>query len=218
MATPPQATVRTVGTQAPPAPAGNGNQSGHGAQPTRRPRSGPVRGQPGRRQFFRISARRPGSQRHDLDPGLGNGRRRRRRNREKPTRPAEREFTAQTTEVAYTGELVPCSGLLDLREEGYGFLRTNGYLASAQRTSTFRSRRSAVTACARATWSEGSFRPAANNEKYPALVEGRVCSRATSRRCPENRSRKFESLTPLFPRRQVEPSRFLGEPGNVTAR
>ena len=27
---------------------------------------------------------------------------------------------------------MPCSGLLDLREEGYGFLRTNGYLAKLQ--------------------------------------------------------------------------------------
>ena len=29
----------------------------------------------------------------------------------------------------FSGELIPLEGLLDLRDEGYGFLRTSGYLA-----------------------------------------------------------------------------------------
>ena len=34
--------------------------------------------------------------------------------------------------MPFQGELVPVKGLLDLREEGYGFLRTSGYLPSAK--------------------------------------------------------------------------------------
>jgi transcription termination factor Rho len=209
----PQATVEQL-DQAPPAPAGNGNQSGHGANPPadRAPApSGDNQGGDSSSGFQRADQ---GRQRHDLDPGLGNGRRRRRRNREKPTRPAEREFTAQTTEVAYTGELVPCSGLLDLREEGYGFLRTNGYLASATDVyvSITQVRRYGLR---KGDLVEGSFRPAANNEKYPALVK--VESVAGLPPDDARNRPKFESLTPLFPDDKLS-LEILGEPGNVTAR
>ena len=70
------------------------------------------------------------------DPDLGNSRRRRRRNREKPRAAASRAgagvHCAGTAEVAVLRvSWCRASGLLDLRDEGYGFLRTNGYLASA---------------------------------------------------------------------------------------
>ena len=209
----PQATVEQL-DQAPPAPAGNGNQSGHAANPSadRAPApSGDNQGGDSSSGFQRADQ---GRQRHDLDPGLGNSRRRRRRNREKPTRPAEREFTAQTTEVAYTGDLVPCSGLLDLREEGYGFLRTNGYLASATDVyvSITQVRRYGLR---KGDLIEGSFRPAANNEKYPALVK--VESVAGLPPDDARNRPKFESLTPLFPDDKLS-LEIPGEPGNVTAR
>ena len=44
-------------------------------------------------------------------------------------------------EAQYSGELIPVSGLLDLRDEGYGFLRADGYLPRLQGSSTFRSAR-----------------------------------------------------------------------------
>ncbi|HUB72110.1 MAG TPA: transcription termination factor Rho [Acidimicrobiales bacterium] len=154
--------------------------------------------------------------RGDLDPGLGNSRRRRRRNREKSPRGSEsreRDFTAQP-EVPYSGELVPCSGMLDLREEGYGFLRTNGYLASSSDVyvSITQVRRYGLR---KGDVVEGAFRPAANNEKYPALV--RVDS--VSGLVPEDaRGRpKFESLTPLFPDEKLS-LEVPGDPANVTAR
>jgi transcription termination factor Rho len=200
--------------QAPPAPAGNGNQSGHAAaSPADRAptTSGDNQGGDGSAGFQRADQGRP---RHDLDPGLGNSRRRRRRNREKTPRPAEREFTAPVTEVTYTGELVPCSGLLDLREEGYGFLRTNGYLASATDVyvSITQVRRYGLR---KGDLVEGSFRPAANNEKYPALVK--VESVAGLPPDDARNRPKFESLTPLFPDDKLS-LEIPGEPGNVTAR
>jgi len=156
----------------------------------------------------------PGRQRHDVDPGLGNSRRRRRRNREKVPRGAEREFSPQAPEVPYSGELVPCSGLLDLREEGYGFLRANGYLASSSDVyvSITQVRRYGLR---KGDLIEGVFRPAANNEKYPALVRvdavaGTVPEEARNRP-------KFENLTPLFPDEKLS-LEVPGDPANVTAR
>jgi len=161
-----------------------------------------------------------GDQRHDADPNLGNSRRRRRRNREKPTRGGERgperEFTApaQAAEAPYSGELVPCTGLLDLREEGYGFLRTNGYLASANDVyvSITQVRRYGVR---KGDLVEGSFRPAANNEKYPALVK--VDSVAGMAPDDARNRPKFENLTPLFPDQKLA-LEIPGDPANVTAR
>ena len=200
----------------PPAPAGNGNgnQPGHAPAATDRASGGPGDNQPGDSPggFQRSDqGRQP---RHDLDPGLGNSRRRRRRNREKAPRAPEREFTAQVAEVPYTGELVQVSGLLDLREEGYGFLRTNGYLASSTDVyvSITQVRRYGLR---KGDLVEGSFRPAANNEKYPALVK----VEAVAGLPPDDaRNRpKFESLTPLFPDDKLS-LEVPGEPGNVTAR
>jgi transcription termination factor Rho len=153
-----------------------------------------------------------GRQRHDVEPG--NSRRRRRRNREKAPRGAEREFSAQSPEVPYTGELVPCSGLLDLREEGYGFLRANGYLASSSDVyvSITQVRRYGLR---KGDMIDGVYRPAANNEKYPALV--RVDAVAGSNPEEARNRPKFENLTPLFPDEKLS-LEVPGDPANVTAR
>jgi transcription termination factor Rho len=158
-----------------------------------------------------------GRGRPEGDGGLGNSRRRRRRNRDKPSRGdgrgVERDLVAQP-EAPYSGELVTCSGLLDLRDEGYGFLRTSGYLASSADVyvSITQVRRFGLR---KGDLIEGAYRPAASNEKYPALV--RVDS--VSGLPPEEaRNRpKFENLTPLFPDEKLR-LEIPGDPANVTAR
>ena len=160
-----------------------------------------------------------GRQRFDGDAGLGNSRRRRRRNREKPSargpeRSVERDLPSQAPEAPYTGELVSCTGLLDLREEGYGFLRTNGYLASSGDVyvSITQVRRFGLR---KGDFVEGAYRPAANNEKYPALVRVDSVAGMTAE---EARNRpKFENLTPLFPDQKLR-LEIPGDPANVTAR
>ncbi|MCL6091456.1 MAG: transcription termination factor Rho [Actinobacteria bacterium] len=155
--------------------------------------------------------------RADSEAGVGNSRRRRRRNRDKPSRGEvrgpERDLVAQP-EVPYSGELVACSGLLDLREEGYGFLRTSGYLASSSDiyVSITQVRRFGLR---KGDLVEGAYRPAASNEKYPALVRvDSVCGLSPD----EARNRpKFESLTPLFPDEKLS-LEVPGDPANVTAR
>ncbi len=69
----------------------------------------------------------------------------------------------------FTGELLTLEGLLDLRDEGYGFLRTSGYLAgrndayvSASQVRRFGLRKG--------DYVKGAIRPPASSEKYPALV------------------------------------------------
>ncbi|MGC1237193.1 MAG: transcription termination factor Rho [Acidimicrobiales bacterium] len=96
----------------------------------------------------------------------------------------------------YAGELVEVEGLLDLRDDGYGFLRTKGYHSSPNdvyvsinqvRRYHLRKGDSIV----------GGFRPAASNEKYPALL--RVDSVAGIDPEVARLRPRFEDLTPLFP-------------------
>ncbi len=131
----------------------------------------------------------------------GNRRGRRRRGRERTPGGGgggggERELQGGGQEAQYSGELIPVSGLLDLRDEGYGFLRAEGYLPSSKDVyiSISQARRFAMR---RGDFVEGACRPAASNEKFPALI--RIDS--VSGLAPEearNRPR-FEDLTPLFP-------------------
>ena len=92
-------------------------------------------------------------------------RRRRRRNKgggggdaagevrfEQRDRPQPRPGEPAETGESVLGEPVSVAGYLDLREEGYGFLRVNGYLPAAT-TPTSPSSRPASSACARATTS-----------------------------------------------------------------
>jgi transcription termination factor Rho len=131
----------------------------------------------------------------------GNRRGRRRRGRERTPGGGgggggERELQGGGQEAQYSGELIPVSGLLDLRDEGYGFLRAEGYLPSSKDVyiSISQARRFAMR---RGDFVEGACRPAASNEKFPALI--RIDS--VSGLAPdEARNRpRFEDLTPLFP-------------------
>src|SRR5207245_6266805 len=95
----------------------------------------------------------------------------------------------------YSGELIDVEGLLDLRDEGYGFLRTSGYLAgrndayvSASQVRRFGLRKG--------DYVKGATRPPASSEKYPALVRVDLINGVTTEAA---RTRvRFEDLTPLF--------------------
>jgi transcription termination factor Rho len=144
----------------------------------------------------------------------GNRRGRRRRGRER-TPGGERELQGGSNqEAAYQGELVEVRGLLDLRDEGYGFLRCDGYLPSSKDVyvSISQARRFALR---RGDYVEGACRPASNNEKYPALLRIDTVSGMDPE---EARNRpQFEDLTPLFPDSRL----VLETPGdkdNVTVR
>jgi transcription termination factor Rho len=142
----------------------------------------------------------------------GNRRGRRRRGRE---RTAGGELQGGgNQEATYQGELVEVRGLLDLRDEGYGFLRCEGYLPSSKDVyvSISQARRFALR---KGDYVEGACRPAGNNEKYPALLRIDTVS-ALDPEVARNRPR-FEDLTPLFPDSRLH-LEMAGSKENVTAR
>jgi transcription termination factor Rho len=167
-----------------------------GGQGADRVSSGPRQGGGQNRQHVQQGAGGNGN-----EPGNRRGRRRRGRERGPGGGGGgggggERELQGGGQEAQYSGELIPVKGLLDLRDEGYGFLRAEGYLPSPKDVyiSISQARRFAMR---RGDFVEGACRPAASNEKFPALI--RIDS--VSGLAPdEARNRpRFEDLTPLFP-------------------
>ncbi len=141
----------------------------------------------------RSNAARADRQPRDFnEPGGRNRRNRRNRN-------GRERFGGEAQPGAdqpYAGELIEIQGLLDLREDGYGFLRTKGFhpspndvYVSINQVRRFSLRKGDTLV--------GGYRPAASNEKYPALlrvdtVQG--LDPEVARLRP-----RFEDLTPLFP-------------------
>jgi transcription termination factor Rho len=121
---------------------------------------------------------------------------RNRRNRRNRGRDRFEKGGEPQADVAYSGELIEIRGLLDLRDDGYGFLRTNGYSPSPNDVyvSINQVRRYSLR---KGDAIEGAFRPAASNEKYPALQRVDTIHQMdpeVARQRP-----RFEDLTPLFP-------------------
>ena len=145
---------------------------------------------------------------------LGNRRGRRRRGRERGVGGELQGGGGQ--EQPYSGEMVEVKGMLDLRDEGYGFLRCGGYLPSPKDVyiSISQARRFALR---KGDYVEGACRPASNNEKYPALLRIDTVS-GLDPEVARNRPR-FEDLTPLFPdsRLHLEMAE-AGDKDNLTAR
>ncbi|MEY2566320.1 MAG: transcription termination factor Rho [Actinomycetota bacterium] len=173
-------------------------QQGNQQQPRRF--DGP--GEPGNRR----NRRRRGRDRGQGGPGQGGGGGGGER--------GERDLQGGGQQEQYQGEPIPVAGLLDLRDEGYGFLRTNGYLASPKDVyvSISQVRRFALR---KGDQIEGASRPAGSNEKYPALLRIDTVSGMTP---DEARARvRFEDLTPLFPDAKLN-LEVPGDTANMTAR
>jgi transcription termination factor Rho len=153
------------------------------------------------------------------DDGQGNRTRRRRRRGRDRDRPGVGAVSPERTEPReprddFSGDLIELEGLLDLRDEGYGFLRTSGYLAgrndayvSASQVRRFGLRKG--------DYVKGAIRPPASTEKYPALVRVDLINDMTPE---EARSRvRFEDLTPLFPDSRLR-LELADDPGEITGR
>jgi transcription termination factor Rho len=146
----------------------------------------------------------------------GNRRRRRRgRDRNRETQPA-----GAPTEESWQGDPVEVAGLLDLRDEGYGFLRLNGYLPS--RDDVYVSvKQVRQFGLRKGDHLKGASRPAARNEKNPALLRIDEVNGAD----PEtNRERpRFDELTAVLPtellrlERDDEPDEVVGRVVDLVA-
>jgi transcription termination factor Rho len=140
--------------------------------------------------------------------GEGSRRRRRRRGRDRD-REGESEHQGP-----WEGDVIEVSGILDLRDEGYGFLRVDGLLpsrddvyVSVKQTRQFGLRRGDLIS--------GASRPANRGEKNPALLR---IDKVNGLDPEESRDRpRFEDLTPLFPNEQLRLERE-DHPYDVTGR
>ncbi len=141
---------------------------------------------------------------------------RRRRGRDRQGGGAEGDLQGSATgqDQQYQGELIPVRGLLDLRDEGYGFLRCEGYLPSSKDVyvSISQARRFALR---KGDSIEGFCRPAGSTEKFPALLQIDTVS-SLDPEAARNRPR-FENLTPLFPDERLN-LEMPGEKENLTTR
>ncbi|RMH84586.1 MAG: transcription termination factor Rho [Actinomyces sp.] len=151
--------------------------------------------------------RHGGEQRQGGDqPESGNRRRRRRgRNRD---RDRERE------DEHVPAEPVPVAGYLELRDEGYGFVRTKGYLPSKE-DAYVPVKMVRQYGLRKGDHITGTSRPAGRKEKNPALltiesVNGDDPDKARNRP-------RFEDLTPLFPDEKLV-QEMPDDPMNMTAR
>jgi transcription termination factor Rho len=141
----------------------------------------------------------------------GNRRRRRRRGRD---RDRDRQYEGGSRPEEPVGEPVEVEGLLDLRDEGYGFLRTASYLPGSKDVyvSASQVRRFALR---KGDFVRGATRPPASNEKYPALLRVDEINDMSS---DDARSRpRFEDLTPLFPDDRLS-LELREDPSNMTGR
>ena len=155
-----------------------------------------------RAQFERRRARRPRQNtqpRQDRQPrdfGNDTAGRNRRNRRNRNGRERFGGDSMPNADQPYAGELIEIEGLLDLRDDGYGFLRTKSYhpspndvYVSINQVRRYHLRKGDTIV--------GGFRPAASNEKYPALL--RVDSVAGLDPEVARLRPRFEDLTPLFP-------------------
>jgi len=149
------------------------------------------------------------------EPGNRRSRRRRGRDRDRGDRQPQEQGQGQSDrEPQFQGEPVPVEGLLDLRDEGYGFLRTGGYLSSGKDVyvSLSQVRRFALR---KGDFLSGASRPASSSEKYPALLRIDTVNGMTPE---EAKARpRFEDLTPLFPDSKLR-LEVPGDTNNMVAR
>ena len=141
------------------------------------------------------------------DDEAGN-RRRRRRGRDRDRRPD------QADDQAFLADPVEVEGLVDLREEGYGFLRISGYLPSKD-DAYISVKQARQFGLRKGDTLKGRSRPANRNEKNPALLQVEEVNGLPAGPPPPRPN--FEDLTPLFPdsRLRLEQPEF---PENMTAR
>lgn len=108
---------------------------------------------------------------------------------------------------------IECAGLLDLLPEGYGFLRTSGYLPGETDVYVGMSmiRRNGLR---KGDWITGQVRPSRENEKYAALQRIDAVNGLGLEELGQQRP-KFAELTPVYP-----DERLLMEHGKntITAR
>jgi transcription termination factor Rho len=147
--------------------------------------------------------------------GSSRRRRRRRKNRGGQEGPQGDDLELlDADDQPQSNEPIEVEGYLDMRDEGYGFLRINGYLPSKQ-DAYIPVRLARQYGLRKGDRLSGTMRPAGRNEKNPALLSVKSVNGGD----PEAAKKRprFEDLTALFPDQRLtleDPD----DPTNMTAR
>ncbi|MGI9603359.1 MAG: transcription termination factor Rho [Acidimicrobiales bacterium] len=137
-------------------------------------------------------------------PEVGNRRRRRR------GRGGDRDSSSDT----WDGEPIPVQGFLDLRDEGYGFLRTNGWVPSKD-DAYVPVKMVRQLGLRRGDELTGASRPANQNEKNPAILTIDTVNGTDPAKSSDRPG--FDSLTPVLPTSQLV-QEVADDPAAMTAR
>jgi transcription termination factor Rho len=164
----------------------------------------------------RDNQNRDGQNRDRDAEGDGNRRRRRRRKGGKGQEGPQGEDVEllDADGAPVSNEPVQVSGYLDIRDEGYGFLRINGYLPSKQ-DAYIPVRLARQYGLRKGDEVTGLMRPAGRNEKNPALLEIHSVNGGDAEAA--KRRPHFENLTALFPDQKLTLEN-PNDPGDMTAR
>ena len=181
---------------------GNSSARGANAREGQQREGGQRQQRDGQRSGQRQEGQRDGQRQEGPRDADGESRNRRRRRRRKGGRPEDgpqgedREFFDDDDDTPVSNEPVPVDGYLDMRDEGYGFVRVNNYLAS-KKDAYVPVRMSRQYGLRKGDHLVGMMRPAGRNEKNPAILE----IQTVNGRPPEEakKRRKFEDMTALFP-------------------
>ena len=165
--------------------------------------------------------RNQGAQNRNDDGGEGNNKRRRRRRKGGANRGFDGpqgedvDFVETDSDGQPQGnEPTEVTGYLDMHDQGYGFLRLNGYLPSKQ-DAYITVKVAMQFGLRRGDLVVGTMRAAQRNEKNPQLIEVTTVNGGD----PEAAKKRprFEDLTALFPDSQLRLEN-PADPANMTAR
>ena len=172
----------------------------------------------GQRQGGQNQNRQGGNNQQDRDwDGDGNSRRRRRRrgrNGRDEGPQGEDRFGDEGDDQQFSNEPVKVEGYLDLRDEGYGFLRVGGYLPTRD-DAYIPVKLTRQYGLRKGDHVTGMSRPAGRNEKNPAMLEIHTVNGKDPDKAKQRP--RFEDLTPLFPDSKLR-MESASDPTNMTAR
>lgn len=175
----------------------------------------------GNQQGGQQGNRNQGAQNRNDDGGEGNNKRRRRRRKGGANRGFDGpqgedvDFVETDSDGQSQGnEPTEVTGYLDMHDQGYGFLRLNGYLPSKQ-DAYITVKVAMQFGLRRGDLVVGTMRAAQRNEKNPQLIEVTTVNGGA----PEAAKKRprFEDLTALFPDSQLRLEN-PADPANMTAR
>jgi transcription termination factor Rho len=120
----------------------------------------------------------------------------------------------QGRDEQWDGDPVRVEGVLDLRDDGYGFLRVNGWRSSKDDAyvSVKQVRQNGLR---KGDHLAGTSRPANRNEKNPALLTLETVNGTDPEKAKDRPN--FEDLTPLFPDEKLV-QELKDDPSNMTGR